>query len=56
MGSDATGKAAAKGGETALTTQARVVTATAEAAPYLQGMEAGWTQTLDRLGGYLAKA
>jgi uncharacterized protein YndB with AHSA1/START domain len=47
---------AEQGGETTLSTQARVVKSTAEAAPYLQGMEAGWTQTLERLAGYLGKA
>jgi uncharacterized protein YndB with AHSA1/START domain len=47
---------AEQGGKTTLTTQARVVTSTAGAAPYLQGMETGWTQTLERLSGYLAKA
>src|SRR5207302_8683292 len=38
-----------------LTLRARVVTSTAEAAPYLQGMEAGWTQTLERLETHLTK-
>jgi uncharacterized protein YndB with AHSA1/START domain len=42
------------GGETTLTTRARVVTSTAGAAPYLAGMEAGWTQSLERLGAHLA--
>ena len=43
-----------QGGGTALTLRARVVKATAEAAPYLAGMEAGWTQTLERLEAYVA--
>jgi len=47
---------AEQGGKTRLTTQACVVRSTAKAAPYLQGMEAGWTQSLERLAGYLAKA
>jgi uncharacterized protein YndB with AHSA1/START domain len=44
------------GRKTTLTVQARVVQSTAEAAPYLKGMEAGWTQTLERLEAHLAKA
>ncbi len=47
---------AAQGGKTTLTVQARVVKATAQAAPHLEGMEAGWTQTLERLEAYVAKA
>lgn len=43
-------------GKTTLTLEARVLTSTAAGAPYLSGMEPGWTQTLDRLGIYLAKA
>jgi uncharacterized protein YndB with AHSA1/START domain len=42
------------GGKTTLTLHARVVTATAAAAPYLQGMDAGWTQSLERLADYVA--
>ncbi len=45
-----------QGGKTTLALEARVVKATAEAAPYLAGMEAGWTQTLERLEAYVAKA
>jgi uncharacterized protein YndB with AHSA1/START domain len=41
-------------GKTTLTVQARVAKATAEAAPFLAGMEAGWTQQLERLGAFLA--
>jgi uncharacterized protein YndB with AHSA1/START domain len=37
------------GGKTKFTLQARVVKATAVAAQYLDGMEAGWTQSLERL-------
>jgi uncharacterized protein YndB with AHSA1/START domain len=42
-----------KNGKTMLTMQAQVLTATEAAAPYLAGMEPGWTQTLDRLGHYI---
>ena len=44
---------AEQGGKTTLTTQARVVKSTAGAAPYLKGMEAGWTQSLERLAAFL---
>ncbi|MGH2376470.1 MAG: SRPBCC family protein, partial [bacterium] len=47
---------AEQGGKTTLTLQARVVKATAEAAPYFEGMEAGWTQSLERLAEQVAKA
>jgi len=40
-------------GKTVLTLQARVIKATAQAPQYLKGMEAGWTQSLDRLGDRL---
>jgi uncharacterized protein YndB with AHSA1/START domain len=46
---------AERGGKTALTLQAKVIRASAGAAPYLEGMEAGWTQSLERLAGYLAR-
>ena len=39
--------------KTKLTLQARVIRATALAPQYLKGMEAGWIQTLDRLGAHL---
>lgn len=39
----------AEGGKTRLTLRAGVLTATAKAAPYLGGMEQGWSQSLDRL-------
>jgi uncharacterized protein YndB with AHSA1/START domain len=42
------------GGKTTLAVQARVVTSTTGAAPHLKGMEAGWTQSLERLGTYVA--
>jgi uncharacterized protein YndB with AHSA1/START domain len=47
---------AEQGGKTTQTLLARVVRRTAKAAPYLAGMEAGWTQTLERLAKYLAQA
>jgi len=40
-------------GKTVLTLQARVIKTTAQAPQYLKGMEAGWTQSLDRLGDLL---
>ena len=42
-------------GKTALTLQLRVIKATAQAPQYLKGMQAGWTQSLDRLGDHLAE-
>ena len=47
---------AAQGGKTKLTVQAKVVKSTAKAAPYLDGMEEGWKQTIERLAGHMAKA
>lgn len=44
------------GRKTTMTVKARVVKSTSEAAPYLKGMEAGWTQSLERLEAHLAKA
>ncbi len=44
---------AEQGSKTTLTVKARVVKSTAEAAPYLDGMEAGWTQSLERLETHL---
>jgi len=40
-------------GKTALTLRLRVINATALAPQYLKGMEAGWMQSLDRLGAHL---
>jgi uncharacterized protein YndB with AHSA1/START domain len=40
-------------GKTTLTLQARVVKATAQSPRHLQGMQAGWTQSLDHLGAHL---
>jgi uncharacterized protein YndB with AHSA1/START domain len=46
---------AAQGGKTKLTVQAKVVKSTAKAAPYLDGMEEGWKQTIERLAAHVAK-
>ncbi len=35
--------------------RARVIKTTTQAAPYLKGMEAGWTQSLERFAESLAK-
>lgn len=40
-------------GRTTLTLKAEVLDATPAAAPFLEGMHAGWSQTLDRLGEHL---
>lgn len=40
-------------GQTELTLQAQVIRATAVAPQYLQGMEVGWSQSLERLGAYV---
>jgi len=45
---------AEEGGQTKQILRARVIKSTAEGAPYLAGMEAGWTQTLERLATYVA--
>jgi uncharacterized protein YndB with AHSA1/START domain len=42
------------GGKTTLTVRARIVKATAAAAPMLAGMEAGWSQSLERLAALVA--
>jgi uncharacterized protein YndB with AHSA1/START domain len=47
---------AEQGGKTKQTMRARVIRSTAEAAPYIKGMEAGWTQSLERLAESIAKA
>ena len=44
---------AAQGGKTKLTVQAKVVKSTAKAAPYLDGMEEGWKQTIERLAAHV---
>ena len=43
---------AEQGGQTTVAVQAHVVEATDAADPYLAGMDAGWTQSLDRLADY----
>ena len=45
---------AKEGGRTKQILRARVIKKTAQAAPYLAGMEAGWTQSLERLTAYVA--
>lgn len=47
---------AEQGGKTTLTMNARVVKATAKAPQYIAGMEAGWTQSLERLDKFVAKS
>lgn len=44
------------GGKTTLRVHVRVIKATAKAASHLAGMEEGWTQNLERLADYLARA
>jgi len=43
------------GGKTTQTVRARILKRTAAAAPYLAGMEEGWTQSLERLEAHLAQ-
>jgi len=47
---------AEQGGGTKLTLQTRAVAVVAHAAAYLAGMEAGWTQSLERLAEELARS
>jgi uncharacterized protein YndB with AHSA1/START domain len=47
---------AEQGGKTAVTLQARATTWTDQAAPYLKGMEVGWTQSMERLAAYAESA
>ncbi len=47
---------ASEGDKTKLTVHARATSLAAPGAPMLQGMEAGWSQTLGRLGDYVLKA
>ncbi len=44
------------GGKTKLTLQTRAVALVAAAARMLEGMEAGWTQSLERLAEYVGQA
>jgi uncharacterized protein YndB with AHSA1/START domain len=46
---------AEQGGKTKQILRARVIKRTAQAAQYLKGMEAGWTQSLEHLAESLAK-
>ena len=45
---------AEESGKTKQILRAHVIKRTAQAAPYLAGMEAGWTQSLERLTAYVA--
>lgn len=45
---------AEEGGKMKQILQARVIKSTAQAAPYLAGMEQGWTQSLERLTANVA--
>jgi uncharacterized protein YndB with AHSA1/START domain len=45
---------AEEGGKTKQILRARVIKRTAQAAPYLAGMEQGWTQSLERLAVYVS--
>jgi uncharacterized protein YndB with AHSA1/START domain len=47
---------AERDGKTVLTLTARVIKETAAAAPQLGGMQAGWTQSLERLSAYLTSS
>ena len=44
------------GGKTRMTMHTRAKAVAAIAIAYLQGMEAGWTQSIDKLAAYLAQA
>lgn len=44
-----------QGGKTKFTLEAQVLKSTPEAAPMLAGMEAGWSQSLERLAALLSK-
>ncbi len=45
---------AEQGGKTKQILRVRVIELTAQGAPYLAGMEAGWTQSLEGLVSYVA--
>jgi uncharacterized protein YndB with AHSA1/START domain len=47
---------AESGGRTTLTMHARITGRTAAAAQFLQGMEAGWTQSLEKLDSYFSRS
>jgi uncharacterized protein YndB with AHSA1/START domain len=47
---------AEQGSRTTVSLQARVVKSSVQAGPYLRGMEAGWTQSLERLQVFVANA
>jgi uncharacterized protein YndB with AHSA1/START domain len=45
---------AEESGKTKQILRARVIKMTPQAAPYIAGMEQGWTQSLERLAAYVA--
>jgi uncharacterized protein YndB with AHSA1/START domain len=47
---------AERGEKTTLTMHARIVQSTPAAAPHLAGMEGAWTQNLERLAAFVARA
>jgi uncharacterized protein YndB with AHSA1/START domain len=44
-----------EGGKTKMTLHTKAVAVVEDAAVYLQGMEAGWTQSIDKLEAFLAR-
>jgi uncharacterized protein YndB with AHSA1/START domain len=44
-----------EGGRTKMTLHAKAIAVVEEAAAYLQGMEVGWTQSIDKLEAFLAR-
>ena len=45
-----------EGGKTKMTLHTKAVAVVEEAAAYLQGMDAGWTQSIDKLQAFLARS
>jgi uncharacterized protein YndB with AHSA1/START domain len=45
-----------EGGKTRMTLQAKAVAVVEEAGAYLQGMDAGWTQSIDKLQAFLERS
>jgi len=46
---------AEQSGRTTITLQAKIISSTAQGDIFLEGMEEGWTQSLERLAGYVTK-
>jgi uncharacterized protein YndB with AHSA1/START domain len=46
---------APRGSKTRVTIEAHILRATEESAPYIEGMETGWKQCLERLSAYVTK-